>query len=436
MPPVEGSEPARAYAQLKPIRNGHTREEVAKHQRARLYAAMIELLPVRGYAGTSNRELCARAGVSQKTTYIHFKSKEGYFLATYWMIVRRAALRVTAAYRAKAEWSEQIHDGFHAFIAEVVNQPGAARLALVESLGAGPRALEAMTSASAGFERMVGASFAKSPAKVNVPPIVLRAIVGGIARVVRQRLLDDRAADLPCESNELLGWMLSYHSNAARSLPPAPLPRIHKSPASVQPVAGSTDEGDRIMSAAALLAARYGYPNLSAAGIVQHARVSDDAFFDRFPGGVEECFMAAYNQMGGEMAAYAADIALTEEEWPRAVRAALAAVMWRIASDDVFAQVAFVQVFAVGPSGVTSRSELMARFSELLLRRSPPNERPSELAAEAIVGAVWQLVHHYVVRGAARRLPMLTDLATYLVLVPTLGGEGAMQHVRNAQVAR
>lgn len=436
MAPVDDSLPAAAYEQLWPIPFGRTREEVAKHQRARLFAAMIELLPERGYTATTVRQLCAYAGVGQDTLYRHFGSKENYFLATFGLIVRRAADRVNAAYRSRCLWTEQIEHGFDAFINEVVNEPKAARLALVEVLGVGPKALEAMTSAHAVFERMVGSTFQASPEPVEVPPIVLKAIVGGIARVVRQRLLDGQVSHLRGESDELLRWLVAYHSNAARMLPPAaPAPPCVTTPRLPTSGAGTADEGERLMRAAALMAVRHGYTNLSAAKIIQAASVPDDAFFDRFPGHIEECFMAAYDLLGGEVAAYAAEAAASETAWPRAVRAGLAALMWRIASDEVFAQTAFVQVFSVGPAAVTSRSQLMTSFRDLLLGQSPVEARPSELVADAIVGAIWQIVHHYVVRGAARQLPTLTDLATYLVLVPALGGEHAMNEIRDAQAA-
>ncbi|MGH2853060.1 MAG: TetR/AcrR family transcriptional regulator [Solirubrobacteraceae bacterium] len=395
---------------------------------------MIELLPVKGYLATTTRAMCARARVSQKTYYLQFGNKEGYFLATYWTIVRQAVDRVNAAYRAKSEWTEQIQAGFDVFIDEVVSQPGAARLALVEALGAGPKALEAMTTAHTDFERILGSTFANSPEPVELPPIVLKAIAGGVARVVRQRLLDGRAPDLRGEAPELLRWMLAYHSNAARMLPPVPPPSTTR-PTRREPKPGAADDRERMMEAATLLAVRYGFANVSAAKIIQQAGVSDPIFFDRFPSGVEECFMAAYNQMGDEVAAYVAEAAVTETYWPRAVRAAMAALLWRIASDEVFAQVAFVQVFSAGPATVAGRSRLMASFSDLLLSHSPPNQRPSVLVAEAIVGAIWQIVHHYVVRGAARQLPILTDLATYIVLVPALGGEAAMTEIHAAHKA-
>jgi AcrR family transcriptional regulator len=238
---------------------------------------------------------------------------------------------------------------------------------------------------------------------------------------------------LPEHADELLGWMLAHHTNAAAGLPRASTVRASKQPTRLawdRPIESIEDKAERMLSSAVRLAARYGYAELTADAIVDHAGVSRAAFNDAFPGGVEDCFMLAYDQMGREFAAYAAKAASQTQEWDRAVFATLTALLWRIADDPVFTRVAFVEVFSVGPASLLCRARLMQSFSDLLLQGSPGDERPSELVAEAIVGAVWELVHHYIVRGAARRLPELAYLATYLVLVPTLGGERAIESLR------
>lgn len=48
---------------------------------------------------------------------------------------------------------------------------------------------------------------------------------------------------------------------------------------------------------------------------------------------------------------------------------------------------------------------------------------------EAIVGAVWQIGHHYVVRNVAHRLPELAGHTTFLVLAPIIGAEAAVESI-------
>jgi len=59
----DGSSPT-SYAKLHPG-PGWTREQAASHQRARIYAAMIELVAERGYGAVTVRELVRFAGVSR-----------------------------------------------------------------------------------------------------------------------------------------------------------------------------------------------------------------------------------------------------------------------------------------------------------------------------------------------------------------------------------
>jgi AcrR family transcriptional regulator len=420
----------RAFPQLKPLRNSPTpRDKVEQNQRARAHAAMIEIVGTWGYTDARMDDIALRAGVSKRTLYVQFETKERFFLRTYGLVLRLALQRVSAASRAESEWTRQLARGLEVFMAYVVEQPKAARLALVEALGAGPRALKAMEGASAQFERLIVSSFEASPEKVRVPSIVVKGIAGGISRVARQRLIDGRPEVLPELTDELLRWTLSYHSNAAELVPRAP--KRHSSPRGYsvpwsRPLVTIKDDTDRMMASAAQLVARQGYGRVKLRSVVHDALVSRGAFLAAFPGGVEECFLSGYDRMGAEVAAYASEAAASEQEWHRAVHTALVALMWRVAIDPIFTRAAFVEVFAVGPAGQDHRTRLIQVFSDLLLHRAPAEHRPSELEAEAIVGAVWELAHHYAVNDAADRLPQVADYAAYLVLAPTLGARQAV----------
>ncbi len=61
--------------------------------RARLLEAGISLFAEKGYAGTSVREIVARAGVTKPVLYYYFKSKEGMFRYTLdWAAERQEAM--------------------------------------------------------------------------------------------------------------------------------------------------------------------------------------------------------------------------------------------------------------------------------------------------------------------------------------------------------
>lgn len=418
--------PASMYRKLTPRGAGLTPQEIVSNQRARMYAAMIETVAERGYAATSIRRLRILASVSPDTIYREFHNKEGYFLATYDVIVARAVKNVNTAFLSEGNRTRQLQTGFAAFAQEVVQQPKAARLALVEALGAGPAVLVRMERASEAFERLIQSSFERAPDGVTLPPLVARGIVGGISRVVRQLLIDGREDELPPLADELLKWVLAYRSPGAERLPIAPEPQFRKRPPPNE--SPRQDDRERVLHAAARIAAGDGYESLTVERIVQLSEVPEEAFFSLFktPG---ECFLASYDLLGSVIVGAAAEAAANAHNWIEGMEDGIAALMRRLGRDPVFARIAFVEVFSAGPAGIGRRSELMQRFTDLLMSNVPAIHRPPEVVAEAIVGAVWQIAHSYVLRGAAHQLPELTDHATYMVLAPLIGGDAAMERV-------
>src|SRR3954452_23052879 len=75
-----------ATAPIRPLPRGPhslTRDEVLASQRGRMIEAMAETVAAKGYAATTVADVVARAGVSRKTFYEHFRDREDCFLAAY-----------------------------------------------------------------------------------------------------------------------------------------------------------------------------------------------------------------------------------------------------------------------------------------------------------------------------------------------------------------
>jgi AcrR family transcriptional regulator len=180
--------------------------------------------------------------------------------------------------------------------------------------------------------------------------------------------------------------------------------------------------------AAAQIAACGGYPSLTSGQIAERAGVEQERFLELFES-VEECFLASLELLSVQALAGASRESQGAPDWPSSVCRMVDALMRQIAGDPVFARVAFVEVFAAGPAGSERRAVLMCRFAELLARRAPRSRRPSPLVAEAIVGAVWAMVHRCVAHGRARALPALAAHAAYIVLAPIVGAEAAVEAI-------
>jgi len=424
-PQPAGLEPP--YAKLQPRRNGPGKDAVANHQRARMYGAMIEKVAVRGYPAVTMTELCELAGVSTRSAYQLFAGKEAYFLATYHAIVANAVKRIGAAYRSEGGWQARLRAAFAAYAAEVVEEPKAARLVLVEVLGAGPVAVAHMQRSRLIFEEILSASFGEPPDGVTLRPLIAKGIVCGIERITRQCLLAGEVAELPALVDELLAWALSYRSPAAARLGSA-------SSADRQALAGccpqppAENDWARILRCAAQIAAANGYARLTPAQIACGAGVSEGTFDELFES-TEQCFLDALDRLGLEALVCAARAFQSGEQGLAGVHRGIAALMRHIATHPVLVQVAFVEIFALGPAGFGRRERLLGQFTDHLMQVLPKRRAPTRLAADASVGAVWGIVHHYVTHGATHLLGGLADHVTYIALAPVVGGDAALQAI-------
>jgi len=414
--------PEPLYVKLHPGPSGLEHSAVASNQRSRLIGAMIEEVAQRGYSGATLARLVALAGVSKRAFHELFGTKEAYFLATYDAIVANAVRRIGVAYRSEGDWQVRLRAGFAAYAAEVVEEPKAARLVLVEVLGAGPPALERMRRTRRIFEEVLSASFREAPDGVTLPPLIAKGIVCGVERITRQRLLAGDVAELPALADELLAWALSYCSPAAAGLGAVSAEQCDGL-APCCPRARSESDRARILRCAAEIAATGGYAQLSPARIARETGVTEARFDELFESS-EQCFLDALDRLSLE-ALVCATRAAQRTEGLGAVQAGVAALLRHIATSPVLVQVAFVEIFALGPAGIERRERLLGQFTDQLMRGLPQSRAPSRLVAEASIGAVWGILHHHVTRGATHLLPGLADQVTYIALAPVIGGEAA-----------
>ena len=186
-------------------------------------------------------------------------------------------------------------------------------------------------------------------------------------------------------------------------------------------------EGDwaRLLRCAAQIAATSGYAQLSPSRIAREAGVAEARFDELFESS-EQCFLDALDRLSLE-ALVSATRAAQRTEGLAVVHAGIAALLRHIATSPVLVQVAFVEIFALGPAGIERRERLLGQFTDQLMRGLPQSRAPSRLAAEASIGAVWGILHHHVTRGATHLLPGLASYATYIALAPVIGGEAAAE---------
>jgi AcrR family transcriptional regulator len=424
------------YRKLRPAR-GRSGPKVAAHQRARIHGAMIELVVDRGYDAVTVRQLVQRAGVSTRAFYQQFDTKDECFLATYDLLMGRTARRIAAAYEGERDWRRRLRLAFFAFAREAAEDPQVARFVLVEAPGVGPDVVNRLGHASEVFGAMLNQCFARGPEGIELPPLLIRGMVAGLTRVIRAHLLDGRDSELPALAEEMLEWALCIRSEAAMELD-YPGSGALAAPVDGGGQLGGTDRkapgDDRtlILSAAARLGASDGYGELSIPRIRAAAGVSRKSFDAHFAS-VKDCFLDALELRVEEAFADAASQRAGSRTWPAAVYRTLAAICVHIARDPVRARFVFVEVFAAGPDGVRRRARLVSNVAEYLMSRAPAGQRPTQLAAEASVGAVWGILHHQIVTENTERLPRLAATLSYLVLAPMVGPSSAVREIHEEE---
>lgn len=402
------------------------------HQCRRLQGAMVELVPERGYNAVAVRTLCNHAGVSTGDFYKRFDSKEECFLATYDSIVSRSVLGILAAVEGEEEWCERLRLGFLAFAGQIAESPETARLALVEVFAAGAIAVERIQRTNGLFEALVAKNLALADEIPPLPPLVVKGVVAGGCRVARARLLSGQSRRLALDGDELMEWALSFCDDDVvrlRGLRVAKSPPLPLTAATVPP----GDERALILAATARLASKGGYATLTVPRVRAAAGVAKRTFDTHFEG-IGDCFLATLETLSDRTLASAAPFYLSADDWASGVHRMVAGLCRQLAHDPTLARLAFLEVFSPGTEAVHWRNEMIGKLATRLRRGALPARRPSEFAAEASIGAMWGVVHHFVATGRGAQLPLAAPVLSYLALAPAVGGAAAIEVIA-AEVA-
>jgi AcrR family transcriptional regulator len=426
-------------------------EQVAADQRERLYEAMIGAVNERGFVATTISDLVARAGVSRRSFYEHFENKEECLLATYDALIERLTARIAESFDPEAEWSEQIEAFVRALFEASSDRPDAARLVSVEMGAAGPVGIERWARDADRLAQLISHILSRAPGQGPVPPPIARGIVGALrtilyARVRRERSPRSLKLELQKLTPDVVAWILSL-CPVPPEIPERPRARrVHleggRAPGTLSPSPPWAPRGlprgehslprgwvahnqrERIFDAVANLTAAKGYPELSLEDIVGEAAISLQTFYEHFDN-KEEAFLATF-EMGHAKATAAINRALDLRlPWQQNIRRGLNALLQIIASEPAIARLACVDILIAYPH-VTGRVN-EANFSYIeLLDIGPDNtypNMPAPVMREASVGAIFELIHDYVLRGRSERIPELSDYAMYFAVTPFAGQE-------------
>ena len=194
-----------ATPRLRPGPGGLPRGQVTQIQRSRMLAAAVEAVEDVGYARMTVAQVIGRARVSRKTFYDVFTDREDCFLAAFEQALGQARLIAQEAYDRESSWRDGIRAALARLLMFMDEEPGLAKLCIVEALGAGERVLERRAKVLDELAEVIDRGRAVTNATREPPEVTAEGVVGAIFAVLHTRVLERGEEPL----TDLLGSLMS-----------------------------------------------------------------------------------------------------------------------------------------------------------------------------------------------------------------------------------
>lgn len=416
-------------------------------QRERLRAGVVHAVVRYGYADATVANVIKHAGVSRPTFYEHYRDKQHALLATHGELAQELVARVGEALAATAA-ENALAAAIGAHLALAQDDPAHALYLTDCTLAAGPPALDArdalLDELTAVVEQAVAGAQSSAPIPTpHAPDLPTRLVLGSLQRLL-PRMLRRGDRDLPQAADRLAEWAARFGRPLAehrwRTLEPGlPPPRSpHRSelalerPAPLRPGRPRISEADvahnqrqRIMLAAAELAARQGYEATTVAQIAAAAKLERSVFYARFHD-KQSAYLAIHDLTFQQLLAVGSSGYFRATQWPEQIWQGLSASTQWLAENPLLAHTTFVESYAIGAPAVTRVEDYVRMFGMFLAeggRYSGHDLAPCavELVADCIVELAYLLCR----QGRVQEAPRFDYLAGYVELGGWLGVERA-----------
>jgi AcrR family transcriptional regulator len=401
---------------------GNRPEDSDRSQRERLFGAMVALSAEQGYENTKIGDLAKLAGVSRAAFYEHFEDKKDCLLQTVEALVEPTIALIERSEDAPTG-EARVRQAVEAFLGLVARQPAASKMIFVEVYAAGPEGEAEVERVLDTFEKFGASQFNQIAGRKGMPPQMVRALLGGFQKVIQKRLYSDEADQLPRLAEDIASWGLSYPP------PPGPLEaprRRGRKPKTFAERQAVAHPPERVLRALAATVADKGYKATTVAEVVDRAGTSQRVFYGHFRN-KEDAFLAALDSGSAQMLGTVLPAFRRADSWEQSVRAAYEAMFAFGIEEPEYTKMGAVEMYTVGTRALQTRDGVMEGLEALLVPGYEIKPDTPPIAAEAIGGAIYALIHDQVKRNGPESLPELAPMATYMTLAPFLGAEEAYE---------
>jgi AcrR family transcriptional regulator len=405
--------------QMQPKR-GMPPELVERNQRERLFAAMVAKVAEQGYEATTVAQLVELSGVSRSSFYDLFKDKQECFIAAIEGLAE-PALEVTRA-GVESPWEmDRAKRAFETLFKQIVDQPAAAKMCFVDVYAAGPEGLALVDRTIDSFEVLVKQMLDQVPGHEGMPSEIVRALIGGVQKVIHKRLYRGEEQELLELAPQLWDWLF------LNPTPPGPLKgRRHRlqDPLTFEERQAASSPAEKILRALAAVVSEKGYSQATVADIVERAKVSQETFYKHFKD-KEAAMVAALDSGSWKMLSEAMPAFSRENDWQHKIQATQAAMFSFGRLEPEYARLGAIEIFGAGTRALEAREKTTEGMQALLAEGYELNPDAPPITAEAIGGALYALFYDHVKHKGADRLDEIVPPVVYVTLAPFLGAEEA-----------
>ncbi len=212
------SSPATLDVSPQPSRvEGHSPASLDDRQRRRAFDSLPALLAEHSYGALTVNHILQRIGMSSRTFYALFESKDGCLLTAYRFLAGQLEVKLDAAWQTEQSWPAKVRAAIATALAFAAEEPAAARLLAVEVQAAGRVARAAQAESIDRLAAKLREGRRLYPAAAGLNRSTETVIVAGLVSLIGNRLLAGQAERLPdCES-ELVGLALAPFVGAERA---------------------------------------------------------------------------------------------------------------------------------------------------------------------------------------------------------------------------
>jgi AcrR family transcriptional regulator len=160
----------------------------------RALRAFALVVAERGYAGLTINEVAKRGAMSPGTFYANFRDKEDALLAAIDSVMAEMTTAAATAFARSPDWASGIRAATGNMLNFLASRPAMAHLLAVDIFAGGDEAMRRRALGARQLEAIFADGLRLGEA---VPPVAVEAVSGGIAALIRRRILDSGTASLP-----------------------------------------------------------------------------------------------------------------------------------------------------------------------------------------------------------------------------------------------